>query len=254
MLDAIPFLHTIREAAVAELAWQPPLVPVDGNGARLIYADWLDERGECARAELIRVQCAQHVEDGCPHGFPRVFNWFDVVGCGQCSWCKLRRRAIELSHLPEVSASFGQELYLLVGDPTEFTIHVLVTSFDCYGVVQRGLLEHVGVPWDYWLNKLAPSPNGITVHSVALTTTPRTKITRVADYPNDLLREVVVEFIDNGHRESFHAHLSERLSGLALAAGFVSEAIRRMTKVRWPGIEFYFPNIMRDMVRNPPRL
>ena len=29
----------------------------DDDGPRLVYADWLEERGECARAELIRLQC-----------------------------------------------------------------------------------------------------------------------------------------------------------------------------------------------------
>src|SRR5262249_28839506 len=39
-----PFLHTIRDHP-------------DDNGPRLVYADWLEERGECDRAELIRLQC-----------------------------------------------------------------------------------------------------------------------------------------------------------------------------------------------------
>src|SRR5262245_3874429 len=38
------FLQAIREAP-------------DDDGVRLIYADWLGERGEVERAELIRVQC-----------------------------------------------------------------------------------------------------------------------------------------------------------------------------------------------------
>src|SRR5437588_11178072 len=29
----------------------------DDVGPRLVYADWLEERGECDRAELIRLQC-----------------------------------------------------------------------------------------------------------------------------------------------------------------------------------------------------
>lgn len=29
----------------------------DEDGPRLVYADWLDEAGECARAEFIRIQC-----------------------------------------------------------------------------------------------------------------------------------------------------------------------------------------------------
>jgi uncharacterized protein (TIGR02996 family) len=39
-----PFLLTIREHP-------------DDMGPRLVYADWLEERGDCDRAELIRLQC-----------------------------------------------------------------------------------------------------------------------------------------------------------------------------------------------------
>src|SRR5262245_7595251 len=39
-----PFLLTIRDRP-------------DDDGPRLVYADWLEERGDCDRAELIRLQC-----------------------------------------------------------------------------------------------------------------------------------------------------------------------------------------------------
>jgi uncharacterized protein (TIGR02996 family) len=35
----------------------------DDDGPRLVYADWLEEQGECARAELIRLQCRGGDED-----------------------------------------------------------------------------------------------------------------------------------------------------------------------------------------------
>jgi uncharacterized protein (TIGR02996 family) len=35
------------------MIWERP----DDNGPRLVYADWLEEQGECDRAELIRLQC-----------------------------------------------------------------------------------------------------------------------------------------------------------------------------------------------------
>src|SRR5258707_15545247 len=44
MLADDPFLQTI-------------LTHADHDGPRLVYADWLEERGECARAEFIRLQC-----------------------------------------------------------------------------------------------------------------------------------------------------------------------------------------------------
>ncbi len=36
---------------------QTILAHPDDDGPRLVYADWLEERGECDRAELIRLQC-----------------------------------------------------------------------------------------------------------------------------------------------------------------------------------------------------
>src|SRR5688572_17915635 len=44
MTDAAPFLAAIRAAP-------------DDDAPRLVYADWLDEHGDSARAEFIRVQC-----------------------------------------------------------------------------------------------------------------------------------------------------------------------------------------------------
>ncbi|HVK11359.1 MAG TPA: TIGR02996 domain-containing protein [Gemmataceae bacterium] len=43
-MSAVPFLATIRAAP-------------DDDAPRLVYADWLDEHGDGARAEFIRVQC-----------------------------------------------------------------------------------------------------------------------------------------------------------------------------------------------------
>src|SRR5580704_2443031 len=34
------------------------LADPDADGPRLVYADWLDDQGQSARAEFIRVQCA----------------------------------------------------------------------------------------------------------------------------------------------------------------------------------------------------
>src|SRR3954452_23480399 len=44
MSDAAPFLAAVRAHP-------------DDDAPRLVYADWLDERGDADRAEFIRVQC-----------------------------------------------------------------------------------------------------------------------------------------------------------------------------------------------------
>jgi len=60
--DREAFLQTILEAP-------------DDDTARLIFADWLEERGESERAELIRVQCelARLPEDNPRH--PHYAEW-----------------------------------------------------------------------------------------------------------------------------------------------------------------------------------
>jgi uncharacterized protein (TIGR02996 family) len=45
MLDEAAFIHTICSSP-------------DDDGPRLVYADWLEERGDCARSEFIRCQVA----------------------------------------------------------------------------------------------------------------------------------------------------------------------------------------------------
>jgi uncharacterized protein (TIGR02996 family) len=61
------------------------LADPDDDAPRLIYADWLDERGECDRAEFIRVQVAlaQMESEWVPRCDHRQ---------GNCPGCKFRRR------------------------------------------------------------------------------------------------------------------------------------------------------------------
>ena len=76
-MDEAAFLRTIIDAP-------------DDDGPRLVYADWLEEHGETARAEFIRVQCElAHCRDGiesCPPD----------SRCGRCYGCVRRERAAEL--------------------------------------------------------------------------------------------------------------------------------------------------------------
>src|SRR5262245_36042235 len=45
-------MSDLRTAFFEAIAAEP-----DSDAPRLVYADWLDDRGEADRAELIRVQC-----------------------------------------------------------------------------------------------------------------------------------------------------------------------------------------------------
>lgn len=70
---------------------------------RLIFADWLDEHGEVARAEFVRVQCelARRCDEpvyGCESPTKSRHPIFGqrMHACEKCSVCELRRREREL--------------------------------------------------------------------------------------------------------------------------------------------------------------
>jgi uncharacterized protein (TIGR02996 family) len=57
LLACAPFLHSIGQGGhvpFLQACWDDPFNDVP----RLVYADWLDEQGDCDRATFIRLQCA----------------------------------------------------------------------------------------------------------------------------------------------------------------------------------------------------
>lgn len=60
--DALPFLETIRAAMARD---------DQDAGPWLVYADWLEERGECELAELIRTACELETLGPDPHAARR---------------------------------------------------------------------------------------------------------------------------------------------------------------------------------------
>jgi uncharacterized protein (TIGR02996 family) len=70
----------------------------EDDAPRLILADYLDEQGECDRAEFIRVQCAL-ARDDFDDSECRILKGLDR-SCG-CPCCALRRRERELLAAPQ---------------------------------------------------------------------------------------------------------------------------------------------------------
>lgn len=122
----------------------------DDDGARLVYADWLEERGD-PRGAFIRVQCElakiedqRRYENHSP-GVP------DDPPCA-CPACEhrdtLRCRERELlephfsSWLPQiVSPQFN-------GGPTNTSLVCRIGGMDC--VFRRGFVEEVALDWPTW--------------------------------------------------------------------------------------------------------
>lgn len=82
--------------------------PAD-DGARLVYADWLDEHGENERAEFIRVEI-ELADTGLTECDQKVVKTRDDerrwqvqrLKCGKCRFCELERRAEQFHETPEL--------------------------------------------------------------------------------------------------------------------------------------------------------
>jgi uncharacterized protein (TIGR02996 family) len=101
---------------------------------RLAVADWLDERGECERAEFVRVQ----VEVG------RVNPAQHAVRCN-CKGCQLRRREDDL--LTRLADHFRPAV------PWSWAVgrHLRSRCDTPQSAVRRGFVEAVTCPADVWL-------------------------------------------------------------------------------------------------------
>lgn len=136
----------------------------DDDTPRLIYADWLEERGDSARADLIRVQCELGFAAYCPcDPGGRMPNG---AACG-CRWCELRRRQTDLMAVG--SRSWVPNGWLATASPEclEGATSVGICLFI------RGFVDTVVCPADRWLADadaiIATQP---VITRVTLTTVP----------------------------------------------------------------------------------
>lgn len=88
----------------------------EDDAPRLVYADWLEERGQAERAELIRVQCEIVREESypgdrwCAEAGGKLLR--GVADCYKCRPCCLRRRQDEL-----LKANYPPNHWLWAGEP-----------------------------------------------------------------------------------------------------------------------------------------
>lgn len=145
----------------------------DDDTTRLIYADWLEENGQCERGEFIRVQVALSRPTLCEGTSPTGIACSKLRPRGKkdcLPWCKpccdfddLKKREQQLvwSHDTDWRADFARQ----IGD-----------NHDHYYAVapewERGFVSHVTCTWEDWLKHgdaiLAAEP----VREVTLTTEP----------------------------------------------------------------------------------
>lgn len=123
---------------------------------RLIFADWLDEHGEAARAEFIRVQCelARPMDQG---RVPLLQRHRDGATCG-CRECTLRRRERELWPGVEVAGR-----WVAMGWPE----HLSLVQFQ--PIPRRGFVEQVTCTAADWLRHRAEITAGTPLRRATLT-------------------------------------------------------------------------------------
>lgn len=129
----------------------------DDDGPRLVFADWLEERGECARAELIRLGCAVASFKPCT-GDTQSITGHKRCKPPYCLACRpfggtknklkhehsLRIREVELVNLHGV-AFLKMELPKLIPEPV-LSAHCSNGISDLHGMkfeFKRGMIEEV---------------------------------------------------------------------------------------------------------------
>jgi uncharacterized protein (TIGR02996 family) len=124
---------------------------------RLIYADWLDERGDL-RGEFIRVQIElSQVPPPGPVKPLRWFRWFRKVGgqkctwCsrmaedGECRWCTLRADEHRLMQQKVSESDTVRNMDRWTPEPIQTHLHLGTCKF------HRGFVTHVSCTVTAWL-------------------------------------------------------------------------------------------------------
>jgi uncharacterized protein (TIGR02996 family) len=127
------------------------LAEPDEDTPRLMYADWLEEKGGSARAEFVRVQCELAGLKEPPVGFKGCVRCKSGDPADECRYHALRRREREswvgFGSPYERSWSFGLPpnwLALLDGETDRVAVPYMPS--DGVAVVRRGFVESVALP------------------------------------------------------------------------------------------------------------
>ena len=138
----------------------------DEDMPRLAYADWLDEHGQNARAEFIRVQCElARAKRTCPGP--------DLCRFKRCEYCDLRGRERELilAHETDWFPPFGiEKLYLIACANERTAVHP--QEGDCIGIVRRGFINESRLSWTDWVAHNAAILKAHPIERVKCTTFP----------------------------------------------------------------------------------
>lgn len=203
----------------------------DDDAPRLIYADWLEERGDSERAEFIRVQCelGTYGEYRCPKylgGMPDMLYGLPVVVEGEsncpCRWCglKSREKALEFR-----TAFWG----------ADFPFPAIPKNGCC--VWRRGFVEKVRLSSEDWLRHADDLVRVTPLREVELTTLPRNEWGTPQWSENAFLRMRIDETKYEAYFDGRGRHRITR----QLPMGALHDDVLDALKESWPGIKFTLP-------------
>jgi uncharacterized protein (TIGR02996 family) len=158
-----PATHPDRQALLRAVIANP-----DSDLERLIFADWLEEHGDAARAEFIRVQCEYARLVALPGSCGGPCAYDPDISSAQCSCrrCALRRRDWEL--YGQVDTGLGRRLLNELPPP--------VNEQGWAGALRhcfhRGFIETITCTWSNWCRHATAIKAVTPLRKVKLTTWP----------------------------------------------------------------------------------
>lgn len=197
---------------------QAILAAPDNDTSRMVFADWLDDRGDADQAEFIRVQC--EVE-----GWRKICVNHDTHRLN-CPGCALRRRERELLDV----AGFGWAGAGISWVGVRTAHDPILTQYGAVAVFRRGFVEEVACTAADWLAHGDAIRRAQPVWRVRLTTWPQVDLG-----VND---EAKLEFWFVSRSE---AQITVDVTTLDRMMT-VTEAARLIFKTWQSGIEFDFPS------------
>lgn len=158
MPDRTSFIRAIRDADRRAKRWHAPLVPIDTDGPRLVFADWLEERGD-PQGEFIRLQ----VELDKPPTYEEINHNGEGRLIHHPSLRQRERKLLSINAgswvdgLPESLTTKTCEA-CADGAPDPETNVVECRRCDCTGTVfsldsitfRRGLVDEIDISWEAW--------------------------------------------------------------------------------------------------------
>lgn len=248
LLKCEPSMNTERQAFIRAIFDEP-----DEDGPRLVFADWLDEHGDAARAEFIRVQCERAKAGPC-RGLPMAECDTDRHDYTVCPVCRLVQRQHQLwdAHAAKWIANCALPGFVPV---PRHDSRCRVDLRDVSGPIvwplafgfRRGFVGLAHLTGNAWVRHGDAIVSLHPVREVELTSLP--ELIRLGDsYPPGkyaLMSGRSSSFYPEDYdtvESTAHGYMANRPAG-SIADAFNRSVILGLLEDQWPGVTFQMPPV-----------